>query len=80
MGRMISADLLAIRSATTISLLTVSLVLLIAFPFWMSYRERKGRSALVPNSLWKNKQFASICGVVVLSYGANNAMTQFSSL
>ncbi|CAI6306283.1 unnamed protein product [Periconia digitata] len=77
---MISADLLVIRSTTTIVLLAISVTLLIAFPLWMRYRERRGLSALVPNSLWKNQRFASICAVVALSYGANNAMTQFSSL
>ncbi|PVI04313.1 MFS general substrate transporter [Periconia macrospinosa] len=77
---MISADLYVIRSKKTISFLTVSLVLLIAFPLWMHYRERKGKSALVPNSLWKNKRFACVCAIVALAYGPNNAMTQFSSL
>lgn len=77
---MVSADLLAIRSATVAALLATSLALLLAFPFWMHRRERRGKSALIPNSLWKNARFSSICAVVALSYGANNAMTQFSSL
>jgi hypothetical protein len=77
---MVSADLSIIRSATTASLLAVSLVLLIAFPLWMRYRERKGQSALVPNSLWKNLPFASICALVALSYGAMNSIELFSSL
>ncbi|KAF1948822.1 MFS general substrate transporter [Byssothecium circinans] len=77
---MVSADLSIIRSATTASLLAVSLVLLVAFPLWMRYRERKGQSALVPNSLWKNTRFASICALVALSYGAINSLELFSSL
>jgi hypothetical protein len=77
---MVSADLAIIRSATTASLLAVSLVLLIAFPLWMQYRDRKGQSALIPNSLWRNLPFASICALVALSYGAMNSMTIFSSL
>ncbi|QKX53132.1 uncharacterized protein TRUGW13939_00206 [Talaromyces rugulosus] len=77
---MVSADLSIIRSATTVSLLAVSLVLLIAFPLWMRYRERKGQSALIPNALWKNVPFASICALVALSYGAMNSMEIFSSL
>ena len=78
--RMVSAELSVIRSATTASLLAVSLVLLIAFPLWMRYSEHKGRSALVPNSLWKNLPFASICALVALSSGAMNSMEIFSSL
>ncbi|KAH7357389.1 major facilitator superfamily domain-containing protein [Pyrenochaeta sp. MPI-SDFR-AT-0127] len=77
---MVSADLSIIRSATTASLLAVSLLLLISFPLWMHYRERKGQPALVPNSLWKNLPFASICALVALSYGAMNSMIIFSSL
>ncbi|KAF2642546.1 MFS general substrate transporter [Massarina eburnea CBS 473.64] len=77
---MVSADLFIIRSATTASLLAVSLVLLIAFPLWMRHREHKELSALVPNSLWVNPRFASICALVALSYGAMNAMEIFSSL
>lgn len=77
---MLSADLYQIRSKTTIAFLTLSFVLLVAFPLWMHYSERKGKPALVPNSLWQNKRFACVCGIVALAYGANNAMTQFSSL
>ncbi|KAF2035703.1 MFS general substrate transporter [Setomelanomma holmii] len=76
----ISADLSTIRSSTTIALLCVSLCLLIAFPFWMYYREKKGKSALIPNSLWRNLQFASTCAMVALTYGVMNSMPLFSSL
>jgi hypothetical protein len=77
---MVSADLSLIRSAPTASLLAVSLVLLIAFPLWMHHRDRKGKSALIPNSLWKSLAFASICALVALSYGAMNSMTILSNL
>ncbi|ORY10317.1 major facilitator superfamily domain-containing protein [Clohesyomyces aquaticus] len=76
----LSADLSAIRSATTISLLSVGVILLIAFPAWMHYRERAGKPALVPNSLWRNLPFATTCIMVALSYGAMNSMELFSSL
>ncbi|KAF2877066.1 major facilitator superfamily domain-containing protein [Massariosphaeria phaeospora] len=76
----LSADLSTIRSADTISLLSVSIVLLVAFPIWMHYRERAAKPALVPNSLWKNLPFASTCIMVVLSYGVVNSMELFSSL
>jgi hypothetical protein len=46
----------------------------------MHYRERAGKPALIPNTLWKNLPFASTCVMVMLSYGALNSMALFSSL
>jgi hypothetical protein len=77
---MISADLYTIRSATTASLLAISVVLLIAFPIWMHHRERSEKSTLVPNSLWKSRSFACICAMMMFSQGASTALTIFSSL
>jgi hypothetical protein len=77
---MISAELTVIRSPTTASLLALSIVLLIAFPLWMQYRERSGKCALVPNSLWKSLPFTSVCALVALSRGAETALVTFSSL
>ncbi|KAF2730744.1 MFS general substrate transporter [Polyplosphaeria fusca] len=77
---LISVDLSSIRSATTSSLLSISAILLLTFPFWMHYRERKGRKALIPNVLWTNVPFASTCLMIALSYGAVNAIELFSSL
>ncbi|KAF2017500.1 MFS general substrate transporter [Aaosphaeria arxii CBS 175.79] len=76
----LSADLSTISTPTTASLLALSIALLIAFPFWMSYRTRNGKPALVPNVLWKNIPFASTCIMVVISYGVMNSMELFSSL
>ncbi|KAH8841837.1 hypothetical protein MCOR27_004955 [Pyricularia oryzae] len=77
---MLSADLSAIRNGTTATLLALSLMLLVSFPFWMSYRTRHGKAALIPNSLWRNIPFASICLLVTLSWGALNSIELFSSL
>lgn len=76
----ISADLASIRSATTASLLAISVLLLAAFPLWMHYREQTGKPALVPNKLWKNLPFTSTCIMVALSYGVMNSIELFSSL
>ena len=76
----ISADLTSIRSAETASLLTISMLLLCAFPAWMHYRERCGKTALVPNKLWNSLPFASTCIMVALSYGVMNSIELFSSL
>jgi hypothetical protein len=58
----------------------MSVLLLVAFPIWMQYRERSGKPALVPNKLWKNIPFASTCIMVALSYGVMNSIELFSSL
>jgi hypothetical protein len=76
----LSADLTKIRSAETATLLAISIVLLLAFPAWMHYRERVGKPALVPNKLWKNIPFTSTCIMVALSYGVMNSIELFSSL
>ncbi|KAJ4403822.1 hypothetical protein N0V91_006335 [Didymella pomorum] len=76
----LSADLTTIRSAETITLLALSTVLLLAFPFWMRYRERMNKPALVPNKLWRNIPFAATCIMVALSYGVMNSIELFSSL
>jgi len=76
----LSANLTTIRSAETIALLTVSVALLLTFPFWMRYRERAGKPALVPNKLWKSVPFTCTCMMVTLSYGALNSIELFSSL
>ncbi|PSN70309.1 MFS general substrate transporter [Corynespora cassiicola Philippines] len=76
----LSANLSTIRTPTTATLLALSVVLLVAFPVWMHFREKQGKPALVPNSLWKNLPFASTCIMVALSYGVMNSMELFSSL
>lgn len=77
---MLSADLTTIRSAETATLLAISLVLLAMFPAWMHYRERAGKSALVPNKLWNNGPFTSTCIMIALSWGGVNSIELFSSL
>ncbi|KAJ4311147.1 hypothetical protein N0V94_008101 [Neodidymelliopsis sp. IMI 364377] len=76
----LSADLTTIRSAETITLLTLSIVLLLAFPAWMHYRTITNKPALVPNKLWCNLPFTSTCIMVALSYGVMNSIELFSSL
>jgi uncharacterized membrane protein YbhN (UPF0104 family) len=76
----LSANLATIRSAETISLLAISVILLLSFPLWMRYRERVGKPALVPNKLWKSVPFTCTCIMVALSNGALNSVELFSSL
>lgn len=76
----LSADLTSIRAPTTISLLVISIVLLLAFPLWMHHRTSTNKPALVPNALWRNLPFTSTCIMVTLSYGVMNSIELFSSL
>ncbi|OSS49001.1 hypothetical protein B5807_05672 [Epicoccum nigrum] len=76
----LSADLTTIHSAQTACLLTLSLVLLLAFPAWEHHRTRTSKPALVPNSLWKSAPFTATCIMVALSSGVMNSIELFSSL
>jgi hypothetical protein len=46
----------------------------------MHYRERAGKPALIPNSLWKNIPFTAVCIMVMLAWGVMNSNELFSSL
>lgn len=76
----LSADLTSIRTPLTATLLSFSVVLLLAFPFWMRHRNLTNEQALVPNKLWLNTNFTATCIMVALSYGVINSMELFSSL
>ena len=76
----LSADLSAIHRPATAILLTLSLILLLAFPLWMHHCERNGKPALIPNIIWKKIPFTSTCIMVALSNGVMNSMELFSSL
>jgi nitrate/nitrite transporter NarK len=49
------------------------------FIFWMSHQEARGKPAIVPNSLWRNKAFSCICINVFLIWGAFNAFEQYQN-
>ncbi|KAI9151487.1 MFS-type transporter 1 [Paramyrothecium foliicola] len=76
----ISSDTSKIRERGTIVLLCLSAVTLPSFIAWMHYRVSKGKPALIPNSLWRNPAFATICGITALSFSGVNAMELFSNL
>jgi nitrate/nitrite transporter NarK len=50
-----------------------------AFVFWMSHQEARGRPAIIPNSLWRNKMFSCICINVFLIWSAFNAFEQYQN-
>jgi len=51
-----------------------------AFNLWVGRRERQGLPAIIPNSLWRNKVFTTICLCVFLTWGSFNALEQILSL
>jgi nitrate/nitrite transporter NarK len=63
-----------IHEPRIIALLATGLALIPAFVLWVGRQERLGRPALIPNSLWRNKVFTSICINVFLTWGAFNAL------
>lgn len=78
--RVLSADSASIEKPNAIALLVTSVVLMAAFPFWIKMQEKKRRPALIPNSIWKNRAFTSVCVTVLLSSAVMNSMELFSSL
>jgi MFS family permease len=62
-----------VKRPTTIALLVIAVVMMIVFIFWVGRQERLGRPAIIPNSLWRNRVFTSVCLDVFFLWGAFNA-------
>lgn len=69
-----------IHRAENIALLCVATAMVPAFWWWMRRREQTGKAALIPNSLWNNTAFASICVMVLCSWAVLNGMETILSL
>ncbi|KAL9021273.1 MAG: hypothetical protein Q9185_001557 [Variospora sp. 1 TL-2023] len=76
----VTGDALSIKSATNICLLIASFALILSFVYWVGGQERQNRPTLIPNSLWSNKAFSSICISVILLWGAFTAFEQIINL
>ncbi|KAJ5728191.1 hypothetical protein N7493_004521 [Penicillium malachiteum] len=70
----------SIRNASNIALLSVAAAMIPSFWAWMEWREKSGRPALIPNSLWKNRAFTTICVMVFFSWAVLNGMETILSL
>jgi hypothetical protein len=77
---MVTSDIGYIRKPANVTLLGLSLALVPAFIFWVGRQERLQKPALVPNSIWKNKAFTTICLMVLLSFAVMQSMESFVSL
>lgn len=77
---LLSTDSSNIKAPSTVVTLTLSIILMLVFPIWMHFQEKGGRSALVPNSLWRSLPFSCMCLLTVIVLGNANSMAVFSSL
>lgn len=69
-----------LRDPQSIALLVVSVVLLGVFPFWMDYQVKHNRPALIPNRLWRNAAFTTVCVAVFFCWAALNGIEYFTTL
>jgi MFS family permease len=79
-GSLISERSSAIRDPATLTTLLISLALIPAFIFWVGRQEKLGRPAIIPNSLWRNRIFTTICIGVFMTWGVFNAIETFLTL
>lgn len=79
-NRIITEDIGILKTPVNIVLLAIALISIPAFIFWMHHRDKIGKRALIPNRLWKNIEFSSICIAVLLSWGVIESMDLFFSL
>ncbi|SCN99817.1 related to aminotriazole resistance protein [Fusarium fujikuroi] len=69
-----------VRSPVALVSLSLSMVATALFVYWVHSRAKKGRMALIPNGLWKNLPFTSICITVALSFAVLNSLDLVTSL
>ena len=69
---MVSASPSKLKAPVNIILFILSLSLIPGFIFWMNRQERIGKPALIPNAVWKNTAFASVCVVLLFSWAVMN--------
>lgn len=69
-----------ISQPQNIVLLVMSVLLLPAFSLWVKRQVRHKRAALIPNSVWQNLPFSSICMAMFFTWAAFNAFQYISTL
>ncbi|KAF3764222.1 hypothetical protein M406DRAFT_258472 [Cryphonectria parasitica EP155] len=69
------------RSQPHISaLLAVAVLLVPFFVFWEGRQERLGRPAVLPNSIWRRREFTAVCLSVFLTWSWFNAFGYWATL
>jgi hypothetical protein len=64
----------SIRQPSSIVLLLLALALIPVFIWHVGSQERLGKPAIVPNSLWRNRVFTTICIAVFFTWGSFNSV------
>jgi MFS family permease len=75
-----SSSYTSIRSAPSIAILVTSLLLLGSFPFWMHYQTAQCKPALIPNRLWSQASFTTVCIAVFFCWASLNGIEYFTTL
>jgi hypothetical protein len=75
-----SSDLDAISRPVNVFLLCLAVALIPMFPLRMKTQETHGRPMLIPNSIWRNRSFTSICIMVIFAWAALQCVELFLSL
>jgi MFS family permease len=76
----VTVDMSAISQPANIAMLVLSLLMLPAFVLWAHSQEKRGRPALIPNSLWSNAVFRSISLLSFLAWATVTANQYFIAL
>ncbi|KAM0325913.1 hypothetical protein ACHAQA_007216 [Verticillium albo-atrum] len=76
----ITGNMSKAKHAENIAMLCIAGVSATSFVFWMHFREKSGRIALIPNSLWRKRSFTTICILVFLAHAVLNGVEYFLSL
>ncbi|RYP02175.1 hypothetical protein DL764_005926 [Monosporascus ibericus] len=77
---MATSDHRNLKKTSNIALLSISLVLLAGFPFWMYWQAKHDRPALIPNRLWRQATFTSACLGVFFCWASLNGIEYFTTL
>lgn len=77
---MITSDYRSIAQPSTLILLSIALVLLVAFPIWMHHQVQCKRPALIPNRLWRQPAFTAACLGVFFCWASLNGIEYFTTL
>ncbi|KAL2814584.1 major facilitator superfamily domain-containing protein [Aspergillus granulosus] len=76
----LSANPSRIKSVESIVILCLAATALPSFVAWAHHQVQRNRPALIPNSLWRNTAFSSICATMAMSNAVVNSMELFASL
>ncbi|KAH8879952.1 putative transporter [Thozetella sp. PMI_491] len=73
----ITANRSNIIRPVNVAILICAIGLFITFGFWMAYMEKCGRKPLIPNSLWRNMAFTTVCIIVMIDWAVLNSLEYF---